>query len=67
METLTAEFWNEKYLNQQTGWDLGEVSPPIKTYIDQITNKDLRILIPGAGHAYEANYLLENGFTLMLL
>lgn len=63
METLTATFWNEKYLNQQIGWDLGEVSPPIKNYIDQITNKDLRILIPGAGYAYEAVYLLKNGFT----
>ncbi len=63
MATLTAEFWNEKYFNHQTGWDLGEVSRPIKNYIDQINSKDLRILIPGAGHAYEAIYLLENGFT----
>nr|MBC7613605.1 SAM-dependent methyltransferase [Pseudopedobacter sp.] len=62
MQTLAAEFWNEKYLHQQTGWDLGEVSPPIKSYIDQIANKNSRILIPGAGHAYEAVYLLENGF-----
>lgn len=63
METLKATYWNERYLNQQTGWDLGEVSPPIKNYINQITNKDLRILIPGAGNAYEAIYLLVNGFT----
>jgi hypothetical protein len=63
METLTAEFWNNKYLYQQTGWDLGEISPPIKSYIDQIANKNLRILIPGASYAYEAAYLLKNGFT----
>lgn len=63
MEILTADYWNERYINKQMGWDLGEVSPPIKNYIDQITNKDLSILIPGAGNAYEAVYLLKNGFT----
>ncbi|PWH82228.1 methyltransferase domain-containing protein [Brumimicrobium oceani] len=63
LENLDQEFWNSKYENNLTGWDLGEVSPPIKTYIDQIENKDLKILIPGAGNAYEAKYLIDNGFT----
>lgn len=63
LESLDQEFWNSKYENNLTGWDLGEVSPPIKEYIDQIENKDLKILIPGAGNAYEAKYLIENGFT----
>lgn len=63
MRNLDAKYWNSRYLNKQTGWDLGEVSPPIKNYIDQLTNKDLKILIPGAGHAYEAVYLLEKGFN----
>lgn len=60
---LSPSFWNSKYENQTTGWDLGEVSPPIKTYIDQIEDKEIRILIPGAGNAYEAKYLIEKGFT----
>jgi hypothetical protein len=60
---LSENYWNNRYLNQQIGWDLGEVSPTIKTYINQLINKDLRILIPGAGNAYEAIYLLEQGFT----
>ena len=63
MSHLSADYWNNRYLNQEIGWDLGEVSPPIKAYIDQIEKKDLRILIPGAGNAYEAIYLLQNGFT----
>lgn len=58
-----ALFWSSKYQEGQTGWDMGEVSPPIKAYIDQLTNKDLSILIPGAGNAYEAAYLFEQGFT----
>lgn len=60
---LNQEFWNSKYENNSTGWDLGEVSPPIKEFIDQLERKDLKILIPGAGNAYEAKYLIENGFT----
>ena len=35
----------------------------MKKYIDQKLNKDLAILIPGAGNSYEAIYLMEQGFT----
>ncbi|MEN8885238.1 MAG: methyltransferase, partial [Winogradskyella sp.] len=35
---------------------------PLKTYIDQLTDKTLKILIPGAGNSYEAEYLWQNGF-----
>ena len=55
-------FWSSKYQEGQTGWDMGEVSPPIQAYIEQFTNKQLSILIPGAGNAYEAAYLFEQGF-----
>ena len=34
----------------------------MKKYIDQLDNKNLKILIPGAGNAYEAEYLWNNGF-----
>jgi SAM-dependent methyltransferase len=56
------EFWDSHYNAGQTGWDLGSVSPPLKAYIDQISDKSLRILIPGAGNSYEALHLLEQGF-----
>ena len=55
-------FWSSKYQEGQTGWDMGEVSPPIQAYIDQLSNKQLSILIPCAGNAYEAAYLFEQGF-----
>lgn len=60
---LNAQFWNDRYLTNDFGWDLGETSPPLKTYFDQLKNKDLFILIPGAGNAYEAEYLVKKGFT----
>ena len=65
--SLDETFWNSQYYTNSTGWDLGEVSPPIKAYIDQLTSKDLRILIPGCGNSYEAGYLLQQGFTNITL
>ncbi|MEI7484812.1 MAG: methyltransferase [Ignavibacteriota bacterium] len=55
-------YWDAQYFENMTGWDIGNVSTPIKEYIDQISDKSLKILIPGAGNAYEAEYLFLNGF-----
>lgn len=62
MEHLSKEFWSNRYQNNQTGWDLGEISTPIKSYFDQLTNKDIQILIPGCGNGHEAEYLFNSGF-----
>lgn len=59
---LSEDFWDDRYKNQDTGWDLGEVSPPLKAYFDQLMNKDLKILIPGGGNSHEAEYLHYLGF-----
>jgi methyl halide transferase len=59
---LTETFWDNRYKTKVTGWDLGEISTPLKTYFDQLTNKSLKILIPGGGNSYEAEYLNEKGF-----
>lgn len=60
--SLDQNYWNNQYVTQATGWDLGAVSPPIKKFIDGIKDKDLKILIPGCGNSYEAEYLLQQGF-----
>lgn len=56
-------YWSQRYQEERTGWDIGHPSTPIKDYVDQLTSKDLDILIPGAGNAYEAEYLFWDGFT----
>lgn len=60
---LDQYYWDSQYQANTTGWDLGEVSPPVKSYIDTLKDKCIRILIPGCGNTYEAEYLLQNGFT----
>ena len=57
------QYWTERYDACKDGWDLGCISPPIKEYIDQLTNKDIKILIPGAGNSHEAEYIHNQGFT----
>ncbi len=59
---MKKEFWDDRWESKTTGWDMGQVSPPLKAYIDQLSDKNIRILIPGCGNAYEAQYLMEQGF-----
>jgi len=56
------EYWTLRYKEERIGWDIGYPSTPIKEYVDQLTDKNLSILIPGAGNAYEAEYLWKAGF-----
>lgn len=57
------KFWNNLYEVEDTGWDMGIVSPPLKSYFDKLENKEQHILIPGAGNAHEAEYLHTSGFV----
>lgn len=59
---LNSNYWEERYQNNETDWNVGTITTPIKTYIDQLEDKALRILIPGAGNGYELEYLIGNGF-----
>ncbi|MFA9190631.1 methyltransferase domain-containing protein [Flavobacterium sp. FZUC8N2.13] len=60
---LDQNYWDAQYKARATGWDLGQIAPPIQNFINTLENKNSRILIPGCGNTYEAEYLLEIGFT----
>ena len=62
MEKLSSEYWSNRYQNNDTGWDLKKITPPIKSYVDQLTDTSISILIPGAGKGYEGEYLHKLGF-----
>ncbi len=62
MLKIDKDYWENLYEKNQLGWDIGYVSPPLKEYINQITDKNLKILIPGGGNGYEAAYLYSEGF-----
>lgn len=71
---LNQEFWSKKYSTNKIGWNLGEVSPPLKAYFDELENKEVKILIPGGGNSYKAGFsnkfyckLFKNSLNFLLL
>lgn len=60
---LNSNYWENRYQNNEIGWDVGRITTPIKEYIDQIKDKSIKILIPGCGNSYEFDYLIQKGFT----
>jgi hypothetical protein len=62
MMKLNKEYWEERYQKGEDQWNVGDISTPIKEYIDQITDINIKILIPGAGNGYELEYLIEKDF-----
>ncbi|HQV33085.1 MAG TPA: methyltransferase domain-containing protein [Calditrichia bacterium] len=56
------QFWSERYRARKLSWDIGYPSTPIREYIDQLSDKSIAILVPGAGNGYEVEYLYRRGF-----
>ena len=62
MKKLNPKYWQNRYETNDDIWDVGEITTPLKEYIDQIEDKSVKILIPGCGNGYEFEYLINNGF-----
>lgn len=60
---LDAEYWRKRWQNGETGWDAGAPTTPLLAFFETLMDKDQKILIPGAGNAWEAEYLHKNGFN----
>lgn len=59
---LDQTYWEQRYKANEIGWNIGYPSTPLKSYVDQLEDKSMTILIPGAGNSYEAEYLWNRGF-----
>ncbi|GAB2966471.1 methyltransferase domain-containing protein [Hymenobacter coalescens] len=58
-----AAYWSTRYAAGQDQWDAGAITEPLRAYLAQLGPPDARrILIPGAGRAYEAEYLHRAGW-----
>lgn len=60
---LGEKYWTDRWVNGQTGWDIGYASPAIVEFVFNNISKDSKILIPGAGNAYEAEVLYKAGYS----
>jgi SAM-dependent methyltransferase len=62
------EYWNSRWKEGKTGWDLGMPSPPLLHLIQTLQpSKKSRILIPGCGNAWEAEWLAAHGYANITL
>lgn len=59
---LDKTYWEDRYKNGETQWDISQISSPIAAYFDQLDDKKIPVMIPGAGNSHEAAYLLKKGF-----
>ncbi|MBK7343317.1 MAG: SAM-dependent methyltransferase [Saprospiraceae bacterium] len=62
MMKLDARYWQRRYEEGNTPWDIGYPSPALIQYFEQLPDRSIRILIPGAGFGHEAAWLMEHGF-----
>lgn len=60
---LDASYWNNRYLQNKTGWDIGYRNNIHTDFVEKNYDVHARILEPGAGNAYEASYLHSKGFV----
>lgn len=60
---LNKVYWEDRYRNQEANWNAKSITTPLQAYIDQLTNTELNVLVPGLGHGHELLYLHRKGFT----
>ncbi|MEZ4722945.1 MAG: SAM-dependent methyltransferase [Flavobacteriales bacterium] len=65
--TLDKSYWESRWTEGQTGWDIGSPSAPLVEYFDQLEDRKMKILIPGCGNAWEGEYLHQLGFENVYL
>lgn len=54
-------YWSNRYQEGRTGWDIGAASPPLTDLCDWL-DPSMKILLPGAGNAHEADCFRKRGF-----
>ena len=63
-ESLTGIYWNNRYAEANTPWDLGSPSPPLVAYLQTLTEpeRSQRMLVLGGGAGHDIAWLHANGF-----
>ena len=59
-DVSSDKFWNQCYIDNKTGWDIGTATPVFKKWADSLPKKS-KILVPGAGNGYDPLYFSSLG------
>src|ERR1035437_3796315 len=60
----TSEFWQQRFENQETGWDRGSPGPQLLAWLDSAELQPCRIAVPGCGSGWEVAELAARGFDV---
>ena len=60
----TSEFWQQRFENNEIGWDRGQPSPQLIAWLDSGDLKPCRIAVPGCGAGWEVAELAKRGFEV---
>lgn len=64
---LNEKYWTDRYIQGQTGWDIGYSNPAIIEFFKKKVDKNSSIAIPGCGMSYEGYDLWKLGFESIQL
>ena len=64
---LSKDVWNNRYLDNDIGWDISHASTPLKIFRPAKRQKYSKFLSTGCGNSYEAEYLYDMGFKNVFL
>lgn len=68
VEWSTSRFWNQRFKDQETPWDLGEPSPSLVELERRWSlKKGDRVFVPGCGRGNDALFFAEQGYEVTAL
>jgi len=59
-DVSSSKFWDECYINNTIGWDIGSITPVFEDWCNKLQQK-YSILVPGAGNGYDPLYFASKG------
>jgi len=63
---LTSAYWEQRYQDGRTGWDLGQPAPPFVTLLESDNAPTPgRIAVLGAGRGHDALLFADRGFEVV--
>ena len=57
----TKDFWSARYLNNETGWEMGGPHPSLEFVHPQLKLNKSRVLVVGAGRGHDAAFFAKQG------
>ena len=62
-DVSSSKFWDDCYINNDIGWDLGSITPVFRDWCDRLKDK-CSIFVPGAGNGYDPLYFASKGHSV---